>query len=108
MGNKRSWDVELNGAVIVPETKAKPRKEEEELEERGQWTNKVEYVLSVAGEIIGLGNVWRFPYLCYKNGGGKYPIFIIVQCHVIACDHCLLCNSFETNVKLQISKSCAI
>uniref|UniRef100_A0A8C2HRL5 Solute carrier family 6 member 11b n=1 Tax=Cyprinus carpio TaxID=7962 RepID=A0A8C2HRL5_CYPCA len=37
--------------------------------ERGQWNNKIEFVLSVAGEIIGLGNVWRFPYLCYKNGG---------------------------------------
>ncbi|MEQ2189546.1 hypothetical protein GOODEAATRI_026346, partial [Goodea atripinnis] len=43
---------------------------EEKMEERGQWSNKLEFVLSVAGSIIGLGNMWRFPYLCYKNGGG--------------------------------------
>lgn len=44
---------------------------EEKMEERGQWSNKMEFILSVAGSIIGLGNMWRFPYLCYKNGGGE-------------------------------------
>uniref|UniRef100_A0A7N9AS81 Transporter n=1 Tax=Mastacembelus armatus TaxID=205130 RepID=A0A7N9AS81_9TELE len=50
--------------------------------ERGQWNNKIEFVLSVAGEIIGLGNVWRFPYLCYKNGGGAFfvPYVIFFVC----------------------------
>lgn len=38
---------------------------------RGQWANKREFILAAAGELIGLGNVWRFPYLCFKNGGGK-------------------------------------
>lgn len=41
---------------------------------RGQWSSKTEFVLAVAGQIIGLGNVWRFPYLCYKNGGGVFFI----------------------------------
>ncbi|XP_058497785.1 sodium- and chloride-dependent GABA transporter 3-like [Solea solea] len=42
--------------------------------DRGQWTSKTEYILVVAGNVVGLGNVWRFPYLCYKNGGGAFLV----------------------------------
>lgn len=42
--------------------------------DRGQWASKVEFLLAVAGTLVGLGNLWRFPYLCYKNGGGKGPL----------------------------------
>lgn len=48
-----------------------PIKEHAEVEEREHWGGKVEYLLAIAGNIVGIGNVWRFPYLCYKNGGGK-------------------------------------
>lgn len=51
---------------------------EEEMTERGEWASKMEFILSVAGEIIGLGNVWRFPYLCYKNGGGEDVVSCLV------------------------------
>ncbi|KAL3992060.1 COPII coat assembly protein SEC16 [Sarotherodon galilaeus] len=54
-----------------------------EMEERGQWVYKVEYLLAGAGNVISLGNVWRFPYLCYKNGGGAFLVSYLV--FVVTC-----------------------
>ncbi|XP_053534111.1 sodium- and chloride-dependent GABA transporter 2 isoform X1 [Ictalurus punctatus] len=52
--------------------------EKRKVKERGHWASKTEFFLAVAGDIVGLGNVWRFPYLCYRNGGGGFLVPYLV------------------------------
>ena len=49
-----------------------------ETEERGSFSGRVGYVLATAGASVGLGNIWRFPYLAAKYGGGMFLLVYII------------------------------
>ncbi|RMH61658.1 MAG: sodium-dependent transporter [Calditrichaeota bacterium] len=45
---------------------------------RGQWNSKIGFIMAAAGSAIGLGNIWRFPYVTGENGGGAFVLFYVI------------------------------
>jgi len=44
------------------------------MEQRSQWGTRAGFILAAVGSAVGLGNIWRFPYVAYENGGGAFFI----------------------------------
>ena len=49
--------------------------------ERAQWSSHVSFIIATVGSAVGLGNIWRFPYIMGKNGGA---VFLITYLLIIA------------------------
>ncbi|GKV56940.1 transporter [Sporosarcina sp. NCCP-2222] len=44
------------------------------MEQRSQWGSRAGFIMAAVGSAVGLGNIWRFPYVAYENGGGAFFI----------------------------------
>lgn len=66
--------------------------------DRPAWDSKIQYVLAQVGFSVGLGNVWRFPYLCHQNGGGECQCDRL-QRVTVAESNCSYCCKLSFNGK---------
>ncbi len=51
--------------------------------ERAVWNSRTGFLLAALGSAIGLGNIWRFPYMAYRNGGGAFLVPYLVALFVV-------------------------
>lgn len=68
-------DVKVESHTKGTHTKTSTDKTKKETEEHNEvWSNQVQFILTAVGLAVGLGNVWKFPYLAYAHGGAAFLI----------------------------------
>ena len=71
-------------------TQAQPSGASQEQHARGGFTSRKVFILAAIGSAVGLGNIWRFPYVAYENGGGAFVIPYLVALLVAGLPFLLL------------------
>ena len=44
----------------------------------GEWSSRFAFVLAATGSAVGLGNIWKFPYITGENGGGAFVVVYLI------------------------------
>lgn len=60
------------------------------MNDNDKWRKNIFFVLACIGAAVGLGSIWRFPYMAYSNGGGAFLIPYIVSLGLIGLPLCIL------------------
>ncbi|XP_064101321.1 sodium-dependent nutrient amino acid transporter 1-like isoform X1 [Macrobrachium nipponense] len=72
-------DSHISGAKVLGQPSPVGEVQEDAYPKRAQWTNQREFLLSCIAMSVGVGNIWRFPFIAYDNGGGAFLIpYILV------------------------------
>ena len=58
----------------------------EKTEQREQWGSRLGFILAAAGSAVGLGNIWRFPYVAGENGGAAFIIIYLIGLYWFSTD----------------------
>lgn len=70
-----------------------------------KWGSNIAFILAMIGSAVGLGNIWRYPYVLYSNGGGAFYIPYLVAILVLAIPFIILEYGVGYNYQSSFYKS---
>ena len=74
-------------------------------EDKNEWGSNLSFILAMIGSAVGLGNIWRYPYVLYSNGGGAFYIPYIVAILLMAIPFLILEYGVGYNFKSSFAKA---
>ena len=73
--------------------------------DKNEWGSNLSFILAMIGSAVGLGNIWRFPYVLYSNGGGAFYIPYIVAILLMGIPFLILEYGVGYNFKSSFAKA---
>ena len=81
-------------------------------EQRGNWSSSAGFILAATGSAIGLGNLWKFPFITWENNGGAFVLvyllciaavglpIMMAELALLPLVYCLLCTRYKSEKKI--------